>query len=557
MGATGMWLRKVDTASTGDPLVLVVVEGSDRRTLVLDHFPFTIGRRTDRDLVMADPRVSREHAQFANEGDGIYVIDQGSRHGTFVNGERINRRKLSRNDHVEFGVQGGPHVLFSPDRSPTSAAQQFLSQFSTWKPAAGAGSDLEMLNVFLEAARKLNTSGVLDDVLNALLEAALRLTRAERGFVFLRHPDGELRLAAGRDKNGTSINDDSTISRSILRDAALSASEFLVTDTDDTGKLAGRESVVAHNLHSVICIPLRKTVIQEKVKDDTKSGDTTDVQGVLYLDAHFLSGKLSSVSHDILRTIANGAATLVENAALVQAEDSAKRYRQELAIASEIQQRLMTVTVPEVPFAKVNAVSYPCKDIGGDFFDLVYTDKGLSLIVADVSGKGVSAAVVASILQGMLYSQLARDSSLPEMISAVNRFLCEKVAGQKYATLVIARLSNAGDLELINCGHVPPLLVSEGKTIKVEEGNLPVGLVAVAEFKELRMKLKSGDRLLLVTDGVTEAEDASGEFFGTDRLEECSPQGLTCIEQAVTEFRGNTPLTDDFTITEMIYRGTN
>lgn len=557
MGATGMWSRKADTSSTSDPHVLVVVEGADRRTLVLDHFPFTIGRRTDRDLVMADPRVSREHAQFMKETDGVYVIDQGSRHGTFVNGERINRRKLSRNDHVEFGVQGGPHVLFSPDRSPTSAAQQFLSQFSTWKPAAGAGSDLEMLNVFLEAARKLNTSGVLDDVLNALLEAALRLTRAERGFVFLRQPDGELQLAAGRDKNGESISDDSTISRSILRDAALSASEFLVTDTDDTGKLAGRESVVAHNLHSVICIPLRKTVIQEKVKDDTKSGETTDVQGVLYLDAHFLSGKLSSVSHDILRTIANGAATLVENASLVQAEDAAKRYRQELAIASEIQQRLMTVTVPDVPFAKVNAVSYPCKDIGGDFFDLVYTGKGLSLIVADVSGKGVSAAVVASILQGMLYSQLARDSSLPEMMVAVNRFLCEKVAGQKYATLVVARLSSAGDLELINCGHVPPLLVSGDKILKLEEGNLPVGLVPVAEFQEIRMKLKTGDRLLLVTDGVTEAEDASGEFFGTERLESCCHQGLVCVEQAVTAFRGDTALTDDFTITEMIYRGEN
>lgn len=555
MGATGMWSRKADTASTGDPQVLVVVEGADRRTIVLDHFPFTIGRRTDRDLVMADPRVSREHAQFITEVDGVYVVDQASRHGTFVNGERVNRRKLSRNDHVEFGVQGGPHVLFSPDRSPTSAAQQFLSQFSTWKPAAGAGSDLEMLNVFLEAARKLNTSGVLDDVLTALLEAALRLTRAERGFVFLRDPDGELRLAAGRDKNGTAITDDSTISRSILRDAAKSASEFLVTDTDDTGKLAGRESVVAHNLHSVICIPLRKTVIQEKVKDDTKSGELTDIQGVLYLDAHFLSGKLSSVSHDILRTIANGAATLVENAALVQAEDAAKRYRQELAIASEIQQRLMTVTVPDVPFAKVNAVSYPCKDIGGDFFDLVYTDSGLSLIVADVSGKGVSAAVVASILQGMLYSQLARDSSLPEMISAVNRFLCEKVAGQKYATLVIARLRNNGEMELINCGHVPPLLVSEGKTIKLEEGNLPVGLVAVAEFQAQRIKLKTGDRLLVVTDGVTEAEDASGEFFGTERLEECCPAGLKCVEEAVTVFRGDTALTDDFTITEMIYRG--
>ncbi|MGA2689901.1 MAG: SpoIIE family protein phosphatase [Candidatus Korobacteraceae bacterium] len=555
MGATGIWLRKSENPSTGDPLVLVVVEGTDRRTVVLDHFPFTIGRRTDRDMVMADPRVSREHAHFIREPDGTFIVDQASRHGTFVNGERVNRRRLVRNDRIEFGVQGAAYVLFSPDRSPSSAAQQFLSQFSTWKPASGAGSDLEMLSVFLEAARKLNTSGVLDDVLQTLLEAALRLTHAERGFVFLRQSDGELLLAAGRDKTGESITDDSTISRSVLRDAANSASEFLVTDTDDTGKLAGRESVVAHNLHSVICIPLRKTVIKDKAKDDTKGGP--HVQGVLYLDAQFLSGKLSSVSHDILRTIANGAATLVENASLVQSEDAAKRYRQELAIAAEIQQRLMTVTVPDVPFAKVNAVSYACKDIGGDFFDLVYTEKGLSLIVADVSGKGVSAAVVASILQGMLYSQLARDSPLPEMMAAVNRFLCEKVGGQKYATLVVARLTNNGELELMNCGHVPPLLVSGDRITRLEEGNLPVGLVPGAEFQATRHNLGTDDRLLLVTDGVTEAEDASGEFFGSERLETCCHLGLVAIEQAVTKFRGGTALTDDFTITEMIFRGGN
>ena len=522
MGTTGMWVRKVEPSSSGEQLVLVVVEGSDRRTLVLDHSPFTVGRKTDRDLVIADPRVSRDHAHFVRETDGVYLVDQSSLHGTFVNGEKVTRKKLGRNDRVEFGAQGAAYVVFSPDRSPSSAAQQFLSQFSTWKPAPGAGSDLEMLNVFLEAARKLNTSGVLDDVLHTLLEAALRLTHAERGFVFLRQPDGELRLAAGRDKAGEKITDDSTISRSVLRDAARSASEFLVTDTDDSGKLVGRQSVVAHNLHSVICIPLRKTVIQDKAREEGQAADS-NVQGVLYLDAHFLSGKLSSVSHDILRTVANGAAALVENAALVQADEAAKRYRQELAIAAEIQQGLMKVTVPEVPFAKVNAVSYACKDIGGDFFDLVYTAGGLSLIVADVSGKGVSAAVVASILQGMLYSQLARDSALPEMIAAVNRFLCEKVGGQKYATLVVARLLESGELELINCGHVPPLLVSGDTITKLEEGNLPVGLVPGVEFHAARLQLKPGDRLLLVTDGVTEAEDAQGEFFGTERLEELLP----------------------------------
>jgi len=555
MGATGMWRRTLDSTTSSDPTVLVVVEGTERRTLLLDHFPFTVGRRTDRDLVLSDPRVSREHAQLVRDEDGVYLVDQNSRQGTFVNNEKVSRHKLQRNDRIEFGVRGAGFVMFHPDRSPSSIGQQVLSQLSTWKPAAGAGSELEMLNVFLETARKLNNVGVLEDVLQTLLEASLRLTQAERGFVFLRDGlRGELRLAAGRERNGDVIMDDSTISRSVLREAMHSASDFLVTDTEDTGKLAGRDSVVAQNLKSVICIPLRKTNIQEKTKEDTKS-ESGDLQGVLYLDSHFLSGKLSSVNHDILKTIANGAATLVENAALVQAEDAAKRYRQELSIAADIQQRLMTVTIPDVPYAKVNAVSYACKDIGGDFFDLVYTADALSLIVADVSGKGVAAAVVASILQGMLYSQLARDSSLPEMIAAVNRFLCEKVGGQKYATLVVARLRPDGELELINCGHVPPLIISGGKVQKVEAGNFPVGLISNAEFTASRLRLTQGDRLTVVTDGVTEAEDADGEFFGNDRLESCCAEGFAAIEQSVTDFRGATPLSDDCTITELTYRG--
>jgi len=553
MGATGMWMRKLDLSTGSDPLVLVVMEGTDRRNVVLDHFPFTVGRRTDRDLVLTDPRVSREHAVLMRENDGIYVEDQNSRQGTFVNGERTQRHKLVRNDRLEFGVQGASFVLFNPDKV-SSVAQQFISQFSSWKPSSGAGSDFEMLNVFLEAARKLNSTGVLEDVLQTLLEASLRLTKAERGFVFLRDPLGELRMAAGRDKTGEVIVDDSTISKSVLRDAAKSASEFLVTDTSESEKLSNRESVVAQNLKSVICIPLRKTNIQEKTVEESKTG-VPDLQGILYLDSHFLAGKLSSVNQDILRTIANGAATLVENAALVQSEEAARRVQQEMTIAAEIQQGLMRVIVPEVPYAKVNAASYPCKDIGGDFFDLVHTSKGLSLVVADVSGKGVAAAVVASTLQGMLYSHLSEDSSLPEMIGTVNRFLFEKIGGQKYATLVIARLYPDGQLELINCGHVPPIIVSGDTVTRIEHGNLPVGLIPGVKYTAVMHQLKPGDRLVVVTDGVTEAEDAAGEFFGSERLDQCCPGGFLGIEQAVTQFRGDTPLSDDCTMTELIYRG--
>jgi len=395
---------------------------------------------------------------------------------------------------------------------------------------------------------------VLGDVLQTLLEASLRLTKAERGFVFLRDGNNELQMSAGRDKNGEVIHDDSTISKSVLRDAARSASEFLVTDTADSEKLSGRESVVAQNLKSVICIPLRRTNIQDKAGNNAKAA-SADLQGVLYLDSHFVSGKLSLVSQDILRTIASGAAALVENAALVQAEEAARRVQQELEIAAEIQKSLMAVTVPEVPYAKVNAVSYACKDIGGDFFDLVHTDRGLALIVADVSGKGISAAVVASILQGMLYSRLTENAPLSEMATTVNRFLYEKIGGQKYATLVIARFGCNGEMELLNCGHVPPIIVSGQTILKVEDGNLPVGLIPIAQFSSVMHQLKPGDRLIVVTDGVTEAENEAGDLFGNERLENCCGGGLEAISQAVNDFRGSTPLSDDCTMTETTYRG--
>jgi phosphoserine phosphatase RsbU/P len=184
--------------------------------------------------------------------------------------------------------------------------------------------------------------------------------------------------------------------------------------------------VSENRLRSVICIPLRKTVLKEKGQSDISPAEGGQVQGVLYLDSHFLAGKLSRVRRSSLHTIAAEAATLLANAILVQAEDTAKRVRQELKIAADIQRGLMAVTVPDLPYARINAVSSPCKDIGGDFFDLVYTENGLSLVVVDVAGKGVPAAVVGSILQGMLYSQLAIDLSLPRMIGAVNRFCARK-----------------------------------------------------------------------------------------------------------------------------------
>src|SRR5262249_50623034 len=148
--------------------------------------------------------------------------------------------------------------------------------------------------------------------------------------------------------------------------------------------------------------------------------------------------------------IATEAASLIENARLVQAEEAARRYHQELSIAASIQQRLMAVTISEVPFAKFAGKKLSCKEICGDFFYAVNTENGLAVVLADVSGKGVSAALLASTLQGMIYSQLSAGMRLTEIVLAVNRYLTYKGIGEKYATLVIARIGRDGELEYVN-----------------------------------------------------------------------------------------------------------
>jgi len=414
------------------------------------------------------------------------------------------------------------------------------------------------MKIFLEAARKLNTSGVLDEVLVTLIDATLRLTHAERGFVFLKDKDG-LRLAAGRNSRGDLLLDDKTISHSILEEAVTGASEFVVTDTSKSQNLASRNSIVAYDLRTVICIPLRRTTLQqsEKQKSDPASR-SPEVLGVLYMDSRFASREISVVSTDILHAIATEAAALVENAHLVQAETVARQYQQELAIAAFIQQRLMTVTIPDVPFASVRARNLSCKEIGGDFYDAVLTDKGIAVVLTDVCGKGVSAAILGSIIQGMIYSQLsAGHSSLIEIVSVANRFLCLKSLGEKYATMVVAHLHRDGTLEIVNCGHVPPLLVEQAKVTRPKEGNLPVGLLPVATYESATYKMNPGDKFILVTDGVTEAEDASGEFFGNERLEvsAAAQNAFEKIFEDISAYCGSVPLNDDCTVLELTYKG--
>jgi serine phosphatase RsbU (regulator of sigma subunit) len=420
-------------------------------------------------------------------------------------------------------------------------------------------SDLEKLRWFLEAARKLNTVGAVDQILASLVETTLQLTKVERGYVFLVDEAGNLNLAVGRSSTGEVLADDSTLSRTAIQQATRTAGEYMITDTLTAESGARSDSMVAQSIRTVICIPLRRRRTETaRQPGDSDGMANAEILGVLYLDSRLNPGKLTEVDNDLLKTIATEAAALIDNAQLAIAEEHARRYREELNIAAAIQQNLMTVKIPALPYARIAARSIPCKEIGGDFFDVVADDESLSLVLADVSGKGVSAAILASTLQGMVYSQLLAGQPLQSIAEVANHYICAKDVG-KYATMVILKLSRSGVLDYINCGHIHPLLCSPSGVRHLDASNLPVGLIEEAEFRSDSVLIEAGSRILLVTDGVTEAENVSGEFFGDDRLEDaavCS-NSLESIFERVQHFCGLAPANDDCTMLEVQFQTHN
>jgi len=542
------------------PIPLAICVRGATREASITRSPFVIGRRDDCDLRLDDPTVSRQHAEFVVEGEQVFVVDRNSTLGTYVNGARIERRYLQPNDRIALG-RNGIEVVFRPSpQAPRSAGPQSL--IARLSPLATNISkspltELDGVNVFLKAARQFNASSVVDDVLATLLDTSLELTKASRGFVYRVADSGTLRLVTGRDKNGEVLTADHDISRSILQQAADSGSRFVFTDTSAHTDLKNRASIVAHDLRSVLCIPLYRA--QWNAGDD--AARSTKLDGVLYLDSHFATGALSKVNEELLTAVASSASTLLDNARLVEAEQQARLQQREMEIASRIQQQLMQVRLPETGFATVDARSIACKEIGGDFYDVVSLPDAIAVVIVDVSGKGVTSALLASTMQGIICSQLESGRELPDIAAWVNRFFDHKKVDGKYATMVLAKLRADGNFEYLNCGHVPAVIkrAANGSVERLGDGNLPVGLLPLAQYRSKHLALNAGDQVVFVTDGVTEASDESEEMFGEPRLADtfAAADSLDHLFDAVRNFVRAKPLDDDCTAVLLRYNPTS
>jgi serine phosphatase RsbU (regulator of sigma subunit)/pSer/pThr/pTyr-binding forkhead associated (FHA) protein len=539
-----------------EPASLVVIDPNGHRTRVaIDPLPFSIGRQPESNLIIRDSRISRIHARIVEENGEYAIEDCGSLHGTYVNAKRVTRQALRNSDKIEFGAQDSYQLIFALDGAEL---KRLMEQVGSSAPH-GPGGNLAKLRAILDLARTVQSSFSVDDVLASVVDTALAITGAERGFLMLRTGGGlEMRIA--RHRRGRHLHaSDLRVPRDVIHRALERRRELLSMNFDPLGEGETRpqSSVADLELRSVICVPL--------VRIRTGQGEATSVLstgsetvGVLYMDSRLVAADLAGGNRELLQTLAIEASTVLENARLLEEERAKRQLDEELSLARTIQQSLLPGKLPSEGWLRACGSSVASHEVGGDYFDVTPVNPHCwCAVVADVSGKGVSSALLASLLQGALITASEYPEAMGPRMERLNRFLMDRTGGEKYATVFYCLLDYGGRLSYVNAAHCPPIVVrASGQLSTLEATGMPVGLMETAEFGVAEEHLAPGDKVIIYTDGVTEAQNATGEFFGKKRLREivtahaaASCQTLhDAIQQAITDFTEGAPQSDDITL---------
>jgi len=518
---------------------------------------FTLGRQGDNDLVLLDNRISRRHAQILQTPEGFQIEDCGSRHGTFVNGERVDdTRLLKGRDQISLGVSDAYKLTFVTEEAVLPSLLQQIGK-ATESPAP----QLHHLSLLLQMAQMLHRAPALEEVLTTLVDSAVQLASAERGLLFLTDEEGKLRLRLARGRGGTYLAVDAVdYSHSVVERVSRFRHEEVTLEDESTGRPAQETGVISALARGVVALPLQKVQMME-MSGETLHQAVPELLGVLYLESRTHATSVTGLDRQVLQTLAVESATVIENARLFRAAREHERNLHQLAVARTIQQGLLPRQLPKTDYFELKAVTMPCLTVGGDYYDVIPLPGGrYGITVADVSGKGLPAAMMAVTLQGVFSGFASVDPGLEDLFSKVNGFLCERTPMDMYATVFYGVLDRSGLLNFVNAGHVPPLIIrATGQVEPLDFANFPLGMFPGIEFEVRSAQLEPGDQVFIFSDGVTEAQNAAHDFFGDERLtallEKCGAQPghslCTMVVGAVRQFVGEAPPADDLTVTAL------
>jgi phosphoserine phosphatase RsbU/P len=545
--------------------LLISVPGGRSETVSLEGETLSVGRASDNTLSFPeDPWLSRYHLRFERQGLRWFVTDCGSRNGTVVNTNILNEpHALESGDriqagNIEFLVNAPlsvPHIVSfvsgetsSPLRDSTvmTSLDRVLSATVDPGPEDGdsALSSSRAVAALLRAGQELAGHRPLDDLFSLILDLALSAVDAKRGII-LTFDGTELAVRASRGQ-------DFTISTAVRDRVLLNRCSLMIEDAQIDDLFRSQHSIVAQRVRSILAVPLQ-------------TGQ--QVIGLLYIDNGELLRPFDQEDLDLLTVLANVAAIRIEHARLAEIEQQEKLTAFELDQARDIQKGLLPASVSEVEGCQLAAANLPCRTVGGDYYDfLPYSDGRVALVIGDVSGKGLPAALMMSSLQARVQMLAETQPDADEAVSILNRNLCARCPAGKFITFFFAVFQpQTGLLSYANAGHNYPLILrADGTVDQLRGSDMVLGIVPGMKYQLRQAYLGPGDLLALYSDGVTEARDHLSNEFGEEGLsrflqahqERSLAEIVERLQGCVQQWTDRSLFADDFTVV-LIRRNTS
>lgn len=489
----------------------------------------TIGRHPGCDLVIDESSVSRQHAAIIVDGNAVFVEDLQSRNGTFINGNRLTgRRALDDGDEVKIcdrrllfhagheplsDVMATQHVDLEDVSEDTGQGSHILSQVDMHCLSVDASAGLKseaQLRAVVGLHRALGSSLSLDEVLPKMVDGLFGIfPQAERGFVLLSDPKSKrLVLRASRIK-GKPEPGPLRLSLSLLDNVVKTRRAVLSADALSDSRFDASHSIIDCQIRSVMCVPV---VCGER-----------DVLGVVHVDSRDPRSRFDQSDLEVLAGIAGDAAQAIEQAVNHDERIGQEQLKRDLELAHRVQQGLLPTTPPTIPGYDVFDFYEAAQHVGGDFFSYVPLAGGaIAVVLADVCGKGVSAALMMATLAGDVRYSLASESNPALAVARINEAFLRSGWDDRFATMIVAVLEPAsGRVRLVNAGHLPGLIrdASGGvRTVGADESGLPLGVDSEIVYGSCSDTLRPGEALILFTDGISEAMDHQHQCYGTERL---------------------------------------
>ncbi|MGA9750560.1 MAG: SpoIIE family protein phosphatase [Acidobacteriota bacterium] len=520
-----------------------------------------IGRSSKAEVVIGDRAMSREHARLFHTQEGWFLEDMGSRNGTLVNGQRV--RQLAPIKAGDLVCMGGSTLrILDPARmapegvgADSAVGGALLRRASELVEESGSTSpgeephDEETLRQYLghlrilnEVHKSLSRPMALQELLDLILDAAFDHLAADEGLILLQDADGGYRRAAARLKSDL---DEPFVSRSLIHEVAERGMAALVKDVQADARFADSDSILSSGIRSLIAAPLQ---------------DAEGCLGMIALTSRTAVRSFGEEELALLASLASVAALRIRNLSLAEEAAERRRLQAEVELARRIQVELLPERMPEIPGYLLCGGNVPSRWVSGDYYEVSARREGkeVVLLLADVSGKGLGASLLAASLEALCAAPIEAGREPHQIFERVSLLLYRRTPPERYATAFAAVLEpETGVIRFANAGHPPALLLRRGGQAEwLGATGPPLGLFPESAYETRSTGLDPGDFLILYSDGISEASDREGEPFGREGLlatcslsEHRGPHDVAkALEETLEAYCGGEPHADDRTL---------